>query len=233
MTGVEAGQAASAAALVGVISLDEVAVGQFMLSQPLVGGWLVGLALGDPAAGLLAGAFFQFLCLTELPVGASVPPDGALAGLVGAAGFVLLPRPPGWDEAALLGLLAVGFLPLAHLARAADVRVRRANRAWAPLAERLVRAGRPALAQAAALGGIPLFFLRAFLVALAALVLLAAWGGRGLEAAPQLAAVMGLFGRAVPLIGLAALVAQRRRAGWPATLAAGAAAGIVLARVAG
>ena len=49
------------AALLAAIGLDQVAFGQFMISQPLVGGWLLGWACGDPASGLLAGAFFQML----------------------------------------------------------------------------------------------------------------------------------------------------------------------------
>jgi len=216
------------AALIAALALDEVAVGQFMVSQPLVGGWILGYFLGDPAGGLAAGAFFQLLCLTELPVGASVPPDGALAGLVGVGAYLLLPRPPGWDAVAVLGLLAVGFLPLAYIARAADVGVRRANGVWARLAERLLARGRPGLAQLAALGGIPLFFARAFIVAGAALGLVAVWGGERLADAPSLARSMGVLGRVVPLFGIASLVAQRRRGRWVPLLACGAAAGAVI-----
>ena len=89
--------------VIALVSLDQAAVGQIMVSQPVVGGWIVGLACGDPAGGLAAGAFFQVLCLTELPVGASIPPDGSLAGLIGTALFVTLPNPAGWTDAAVLG----------------------------------------------------------------------------------------------------------------------------------
>lgn len=223
--------AAGVAALVAAIGLDQVAFGQFMISQPLVGGWLLGWACGDPGAGLLAGAFFQVLCLTDLPLGASVPPDTTFAGLVGAAAFLLLPRPAGWSDPALLGLLCVGFLPVAHLARAADLGARRANRHWVALAEAMVRRGRARLAQAATLGGLLSFSARGLVVALVVLLPLAAWGGRGLERVAAAEPVLALFGRLVPLLGLAALVARRRRPRWPAALAAGIGAGVLAGRM--
>ena len=145
--------AAGTSLLLGALGLDQTAAAQVLLSQPLVGGAILGWAAGDPAAGLLAGSYFQFLCLTELPVGASVPPDTTLAGLIGAAAFVSLGHPAGWGDQALLGLLTAGFLPLAFAGRALDIRVRRWNRVWGPLAERLVVRGSHRLAQLAAVGG--------------------------------------------------------------------------------
>lgn len=221
---------AGTALVVGALGLDQTAVAQVMISQPLVGGAILGWSAGDPAAGLLAGAFFQFLCLTELPVGASVPPDGALAGLIGVASFLALGHPSGWSDQALLGLLACAFLPLAALARVLDVRVRRLNGVWVRLTARLLEQGRLRLAQAAAAGGVVLFFLRAFLLALVVLAGVAYWGGNGLDRAVSAAPVFVFFARCVPLIGLATLVAQRRRPGWGAALATGMAAGVLLSR---
>jgi mannose/fructose/N-acetylgalactosamine-specific phosphotransferase system component IIC len=223
---------AGTALIVGLLALDETAIAQVLLSQPLVGGVILGWSAGDPGSGLLAGAFFQFLCLTDLPVGASVPPDTALAGLIGVAAFLALGHPPGWGDQALLGLLATAFLPLAILARALDVHVRRANRVWLPLTEGLLARGKMRLAQAAANGGLVFFFLRAFLVALVALTAVAIWDGAGLSRAVAAAPAFGLFARCVPLIGLAALLAQRRRPGWPLSLAIGIAAGVLVTRAA-
>jgi mannose/fructose/N-acetylgalactosamine-specific phosphotransferase system component IIC len=222
--------AAGAALVVGALGLDQTAFAQVLLSQPLVGGVILGWCAGDPGSGLLAGAFFQFLCLTDLPVGASIPPDTALAGLIGVATFLSLGHPPGWGDQALLGLLAAGFLPVAMLARAFDVRVRRANRIWVRITERLLEQGRVRLAQMAANGGLLFFFLRAFIVALAVLGAVALWDGTGLDQAAGAAPAFALFARFVPLIGLAALLAQRRRPGWPLSLAAGIAAGILFTR---
>lgn len=229
MSGAEALKAVELSLLIGVLSLDQVAVAQCMVSQPLVGGWILGWVCGDPASGLFVGAFYQFLCLTDLRVGGSVPPDGVLAGLIGTAVFLSLPPAAGWNAFALLGLLTVFHLPLALLARTLERTVCSANRLWVRIAEDMVGRGRFRLAQAAALGGIPLFFLRGFL--LAAVVLFAAsfWGGRGLPTTAGMNVPLELFARLVPLVGLAALVAQRRRAGWPVAVAAGLGAGIVFA----
>jgi mannose/fructose/N-acetylgalactosamine-specific phosphotransferase system component IIC len=219
-----------AAVIVGALGLDQTAIAQMMLSQPLVGGAILGWSAGEPGAGLLAGAFFQFLCLTDLPVGASVPPDTALAGLIGVATFLSLGHPPGWSDQALLGLLAVGFLPLAVLARALDVRVRRANAVWLRATVGLLERGRPRLAQVAAAGGILLFFLRAFVLAFAVLGAATLWNGAGLGRAAGAAAAFELLARCVPLLGLAALLAQRRWPAWPAAMAAGLAAGVIFSR---
>jgi mannose/fructose/N-acetylgalactosamine-specific phosphotransferase system component IIC len=219
--------ASGAALIVGALGLDQTAVAQVLLSQPLVGGAILGWSAGDPGSGLLAGAFFQFLCLTDLPVGASIPPDTTLAGLIGVATFLLLGHPAGWGSQALLGLLAAGFLPVAIVARVFDVRVRRANRMWVNLTEKLLGCGRVRLAQAAANGGLIFFFLRAFVIALVVLNAVVLWDGAGLSQAAGAAPAFALFARCVPLVGLAALLSQQRRAGWPLSLAAGIAAGIL------
>ncbi len=222
--------AAGTALIIGALGLDQTALAQVLFSQPLVGGVILGWSAGEPASGLLAGAFFQFLCLTDLPVGASIPPDTALAGLIGVATFIALGHPPGWGDQALLGLLATGFLPLAVLGRLFDVRVRRANRLWTHLTERLLEQGRYRLAQVAVNGGLLFFFLRAFIVALVVLSAVALWDGAGLGRATAAAPVFELFARCVPLIGLAALLSQRRRPDWPLSLAAGIAAGVLFTR---
>jgi mannose/fructose/N-acetylgalactosamine-specific phosphotransferase system component IIC len=233
VSGAGVSEVLSTALLLGALGLDQTAIAQVLLSQPLVGGAVLGWAAGDPAAGLLAGAYFQFLCLTELPVGASIPPDTTLAGLLGTAAFLSLRHPAGWNEQALLGLLTVGVLPLAVVGRSLDVHVRRWNALWAPLAERLLARGAFGLAQVAAAGGAALFFLRAFLLALAVLLAVRAWGGAGLESARVAAPVFDLLARCVPLAGLAALVVQRRRTGMFAALGAGFAAGILIAAARG
>jgi len=220
------------ALVIGALGLDQTAFVQALFSQPLVGGVILGWSAGDPGSGLLAGAFFQFLCLTDLPVGASIPPDTSLAGLIGVATFLMLGHPAGWGDQALLGLLAAGFLPVAIVARRLDVRVRRANLVWVRLTDKLLGQGRVRLAQVAANGGLLFFFLRAFAVALAVLAAVALWGGAGLARAAVAAPSFALFARCVPLIGLAALLSQRRRPGWPLSLAAGIAAGILFTRTA-
>lgn len=224
----DAAAAANGSLLIGALGLDQTALGQVLLSQPLVGGAILGWSLGDPAGGLLAGSFFQFLCLTDLPVGASIPPDTTIAGLIGTAAFLALGHPAGWNDQALLGLLAVAFLPLALAGRALDVQVRRLNRVWTRLTESLLGLGHFRLAQVAATGGVLFFFLRSFLLAFACLAAAAAWGGAGLDRAVAGAPAFAALARCVPLVGLAAFLVQRRRPGLPAVLAAGVAAGVLV-----
>lgn len=63
-------------ALIAVLlGLDRTAVGQFMISRPIVAGPLTGLLLGDPMVGLQVGALVELLWIGRLPVGAAIPPD--------------------------------------------------------------------------------------------------------------------------------------------------------------
>jgi mannose/fructose/N-acetylgalactosamine-specific phosphotransferase system component IIC len=224
--------AAGTALVLGALGLDQTAVAQVLLSQPLVGGTILGWVAGDPSAGLLAGSFFQFLCLTELPVGASVPPDSTLAGLIGSAAFLACGHPAGWSDQALLGLLTVGFLPVAFAGRSLDILVRRANRIWGRLVENLLGRGHFRLAQCAAVSGVGLFFLRAFLLSLVLLLAVAAWGGAGLARAAAAVPAFEALARCAPLVGLATLAVRWRRTGLTAALAAGIAAGVLVASAA-
>jgi hypothetical protein len=68
-------------------ALDGTAVGQILLSRPLVSGALAGLAVGDPALGLLVGGILEAVYLVDFPVGAVRLPEpgpGAVAGVVAA-----------------------------------------------------------------------------------------------------------------------------------------------------
>ena len=184
-----------------------------MISQPLVGGWILGALFGRPLEGLAAGALLQFLCLTEMTLGASIPRDNCFAALAGTALFLTVEPAKGWSGAAVLGAVVVLFFPVAWLARSLDILIRRANRRWTAAALNLVDDGRFGAAQLAGLGGIPLFFARAFL--LSWLVL---WfAGSLLEAAPGwtgfLSPPLALLARLVPFAGLGIVAARQRRAG--------------------
>lgn len=199
------------ALLIALISLDHTAVGQCMLSAPLVGGWLMGHIFGDPMGGLVAGALLQFLCFVELPVGATVPLDGSLAGLIGAALFLTTSRPPQWGDAAMLGLTVLLFFPVATLSRFLEVRVCRLNRYWTTVAIDQAGKGRLVGAQLASLGGIPLFFLKALFIGLLVLglfpVLTAAFPG----GAAFLSRPLAILGRLAPFVGLGVLATSQRR----------------------
>lgn len=82
----------------GWVALDGAAVGQFLLSRPLVAASVAGLIAGDPLAGLLVGLLLELAHLVHLPLGGAQLPEpgpgavvaGAVAGLVGGgAGLTL------------------------------------------------------------------------------------------------------------------------------------------------
>lgn len=69
----------------GLLTLDQTSLGQFMLSRPLVSASLAGWILGNPEAGILAGAILEVLFLPAFPVGGARFPEGGPAGVVAVA----------------------------------------------------------------------------------------------------------------------------------------------------
>ena len=94
----------------GVAAVDAVAVGQTMLSQPLVTATLVGLLWGDWRTALEVGVVLQLLAASTLPVGSRTPEDYASGGVLGAALAMALaaqqPFAMARESSALLGSLA-------------------------------------------------------------------------------------------------------------------------------
>ncbi|MDD5627689.1 MAG: PTS sugar transporter subunit IIC [Elusimicrobia bacterium] len=125
---------AGGAALVALVELDVVQVGQFMLSRPLVLGPLLGLLFAAPLAGVALGLCLELLSLDDVPVGDSLPlnaPVATAAALLMAAG----PRPLPLAAALAAGLVA-GW---AHQKLESLLRWRRRSLCLA--AEERVRAG--------------------------------------------------------------------------------------------
>ena len=77
------------AVLVGLVAvfcmLDSRLLGRLNFEQPLVGATLVGIVLGDPATGLAVGAATELVSMGLVSVGAAVPPDMVLGGIVASA----------------------------------------------------------------------------------------------------------------------------------------------------
>jgi mannose/fructose/N-acetylgalactosamine-specific phosphotransferase system component IIC len=72
--------------ILGGLSLDITAVGQFMISRPIVVGPLAGAVLGAPGIGLAVGALVELIWIGDLPVGAHMPIDNTL--LAGVATYL-------------------------------------------------------------------------------------------------------------------------------------------------
>jgi PTS system sorbose-specific iic component len=73
------------ALLGGVLALDGMAVGQFMISRPLVAGLLAGMLAGDPATGAAVGAVLEIYMLVGAPTGGARFPEPGPATVVGVA----------------------------------------------------------------------------------------------------------------------------------------------------
>lgn len=72
--------------LVGVFCmLDSRLLGRLNFEQPLIGATLVGIVLGDVPTGLAVGAAVELVSMGLVSVGAAVPPDMVLGGIVAAA----------------------------------------------------------------------------------------------------------------------------------------------------
>lgn len=94
-------------AFAGLLELDHVQAGQFLLSRPAFAGPLLGWLNGCPLEGAKIGLLIELIYLDFIPIGGVVPPNG----LVAAATAVLVKAWAGLPESLsfFLGILA-GFL---------------------------------------------------------------------------------------------------------------------------
>ena len=69
----------------GLLGLDGTAVGQFMLSRPLVAGVLAGAAAGNPVQGTVIGMLLELYLLVSVPSGGARFPEAGTATVVAVA----------------------------------------------------------------------------------------------------------------------------------------------------
>ena len=60
-------------------------LGSYIIRQPVVGGTLVGLVLGDPVQGCIIGAAINLPYIAFITAGGALPSDAGLAGTLGTA----------------------------------------------------------------------------------------------------------------------------------------------------
>ena len=89
----------------GLLGLDGTAVGQFMVSRPLVAGWLSGWAAGAPELGITIGAILELFLLVSFPTGGARFPEGSTAAVV-AVGVAV----PFEGSGAVAAAVAMGLL---------------------------------------------------------------------------------------------------------------------------
>ncbi len=115
-----------AALLGGLLSLDRVLV-QTMVSRPIVVGPVVGLALGNPYAGLQIGAILELFWIDRLPIGIYIPPNDSLAAVAATSAAAWMGRRPDGVTPEMIALAVLLAVPLGMIARIIDVRIVTAN----------------------------------------------------------------------------------------------------------
>ena len=71
--------------LIAFIGKCDLATGTNMIQRPIVLGPLVGLVLGDLQAGITIGATLELFFLGAVSVGAYIPPNVIVGGVLGTA----------------------------------------------------------------------------------------------------------------------------------------------------
>jgi mannose/fructose/N-acetylgalactosamine-specific phosphotransferase system component IIC len=123
------------ALLMSFLSLDATAVGQFMVSRPIVTGPLVGWLIGRPDLGIELGALIELIWIGEVPVGAHLPLD--LMMLTGTS-VALACELAGEQDLQAVMTFALGIsIPLAALSTEAEIALRKFHVRWLHLAQRL------------------------------------------------------------------------------------------------
>lgn len=128
------------AILMAFLSLDETAVGQFMVSRPIVVGPLVGWLIGRTDIGLDLGALIELIWIGDVPVGAHLPLDLAmLTGTSVALACELVPNSginADITKAAMTYALGIS-IPLAALSTEGEVVLRKFHIRWLHFAQRM------------------------------------------------------------------------------------------------
>lgn len=93
------------AVLGGLVALDGTALGQFMVSRPLVAATLAGAVMGDAGLGLAVGGVLELFYLSALPVGGARFPEGGPAAVVAGAIAVAAGGMPGLVAGVAAGLV--------------------------------------------------------------------------------------------------------------------------------
>ncbi|MBI4423114.1 MAG: PTS sugar transporter subunit IIC [Elusimicrobia bacterium] len=190
--------------LIAVIELDGVHVGQWMLSRPIVIGPLLGFLCDAPWLGLGAGALVELFSVDALPVGASLPINGAVA----VAAMILLAIGP---DAIPVSLAFPSGLALGSAFRRIENQIRARRSRLTPRAVKAVEAHRSFPFATVVARGLALHAAATAAFVYGSVVVLGPVLGLGFDAAPPSARRgLDLAFMNAPWIGLAALLYSLR-----------------------
>ena len=96
--------------IVGFLGPMDFAIGSNLLNRPLIMGPLVGLVLGDLTQGIIIGASLELIFMGAVSVGAYLPPDVIVGGVLGTAFAISLGKGVG---AAITIAMPIAMLSLA------------------------------------------------------------------------------------------------------------------------
>ncbi len=121
----------------GLLALDATAVGQILISQPLISGPIIGLIFGDLQTGLLVGTLLQLIWIGKLPVGGANPSLGvALLGIF-SVGLVIIYQTGGIQPGLLPVAVFLGTI-VGFLAQKGEAVLGRVNDNLVHLADRFI-----------------------------------------------------------------------------------------------
>jgi len=116
--------------IAGLLAVERKAFLQAMISRPLIAGTLIGLALGEPGAGLALGAALELFFLGGVNLGAPLPDNELLSAVAAASCGCALAQRSSLPVTAALAVAVLVSLPLAKLGKYGDEVSERVN-AWA------------------------------------------------------------------------------------------------------
>lgn len=96
--------------LIGFLGPMDFAIGSNLLNRPIIMGPLVGLVLGDLTQGIIIGASLELIFMGAISVGAYLPPDVIVGGVLGTAFAISLGQGVG---AAITIAMPIAMLSLA------------------------------------------------------------------------------------------------------------------------
>ena len=110
----------------GVLCLDRVVL-QAMISRPIVAAPLIGLILGDPYTGLIAGAFIELFWIDRLPIGTYIAPNDTVVAILITASSIESAQLLGGISQGLIALAVLIIIPLGILAQRMDLWISKGN----------------------------------------------------------------------------------------------------------